>query len=203
MWIYVLEYIQRVFMYVYIQIMYYIYTHICIHLECMPEKAMAPHSSTLAWRIPWMETPGGLWSMGSLRVRHNWASSLSLFTFMHWRRKWQPTPVFLPGESQGQGSLVAAVYGVAQSWTRLKWLNRVHACSVVSDSAIPWTVACWDPLSLGFSRQEYWSGLPFPSPGDLTYPKIKPTFSVSPALAVRFSTAEPPGNPHMDAYTYI
>ena len=40
------------------------------------------------------------------RVGHNWATLLSLFTFMHWRRKWQPTPVFLPGESQGQGSLV-------------------------------------------------------------------------------------------------
>ena len=37
---------------------------------------------------------------------HDWATSLSLFTFMHWRRKWQPTPVFLPGESQGRGSLV-------------------------------------------------------------------------------------------------
>ena len=45
---------------------------------------------------------------------------LNLFTFMHWKRKWQPTPVFLPGESQGRGSLVAAVYGVTQSRTRLK-----------------------------------------------------------------------------------
>ena len=70
------------------------------------EKAMATHSSTLVWRIPWMEEPGRLQSMGSLRVGHDWATSLSLFTFMHWRRKWQPTPVFLPGESQGQGSLV-------------------------------------------------------------------------------------------------
>ena len=69
-------------------------------------KAMAPHSSTLAWKIPWTEEPGGLQSMGSWRVGHDWATSLSLFTFMHWRRKWQPTPVFLPGESQGQGSLV-------------------------------------------------------------------------------------------------
>ena len=43
---------------------------------------------------------------GVTRVRHDWATSLSLFTFMHWRRKWQPTPVFLPGESQGRGSLV-------------------------------------------------------------------------------------------------
>ena len=67
---------------------------------------MAPHSSTLAWKIPWTEEPGGLQSMGSLRVGHDWATSLSLFTFMHWRRKWQPTPVFLPGESQGRWSLV-------------------------------------------------------------------------------------------------
>ena len=71
-----------------------------------PEKAMAPHSSTLAWKIPWTEEPGRLQSMGSLRVGHDWVTSLSLFTFMQWRRKWQPTPVFLPGESQGQGSLV-------------------------------------------------------------------------------------------------
>ena len=67
---------------------------------------MAPHSSTLAWKIPWTEEPGGLQSMGSQRVGHDWETSLSLFTFMHWRRKWQPTPVFLPGESQGQGSQV-------------------------------------------------------------------------------------------------
>ena len=70
----------------------------------LSEKATAPHSSTLAWRIPWTEEPGRLPSMGSLKVRH-WATSLSLFTFMHWRRKWQPTPVFLPGESQGWVSL--------------------------------------------------------------------------------------------------
>ena len=70
------------------------------------EKAMAPHSSTVAWRIPWTEEPGGLQSMGSLRVGHDWVTSFSLFTFMHWRRQWHPTPVFLPGESQGLGSLV-------------------------------------------------------------------------------------------------
>jgi len=67
---------------------------------------MATHSSTTAWKIPWMEEPDRLQSMRSLRVRHYWATSLSLFTFMHWRRKWQPAPVFLPGESQGWGSLV-------------------------------------------------------------------------------------------------
>ena len=87
-----------------------------------------PHSSTLAWKIPWMKEPGGLQSMGSLRVGHDWATSLSLFPFMHWWRKCQPTPVFLPGESQGQGSWWAAVYGVAQSRTRLKWLNSNRTC---------------------------------------------------------------------------
>ena len=70
------------------------------------EKAMATHSSTFAWKIPWTEEPGRLQSMGLLRVRHDWVTSFSLFTFIHWRRKWQPTPVSLPGESQGQGSLV-------------------------------------------------------------------------------------------------
>ena len=70
------------------------------------EKAMATHSSTFAWKLPWMEGPRRLQSMGSLRVRHDWATSILRFTFMHWRRKWQPTPVFLPGESQGWGILV-------------------------------------------------------------------------------------------------
>ena len=68
--------------------------------------AMAPHYSTLAWKIPWAEKPGRLQPMGSRRVGQDWATSLSLFTFVHGRRKWQPTPVFLPGESQGRGSLV-------------------------------------------------------------------------------------------------
>ena len=79
--------------------------HFWYVLEDSPEKAMAPHSSTLAWKIPWMEEPRRLQSMGLLRVWHDWATSLSFFTFMHWRRKWQPTPVFLPGESQGQRRL--------------------------------------------------------------------------------------------------
>ena len=70
------------------------------------EKAMKPHSSAAAWKFPWTEEPGRLQPMGSRRVGHDWATSLSLLTFMHWRRKWQPTPVFLPGESQGRRSLV-------------------------------------------------------------------------------------------------
>ena len=79
---------------------------------------MKPHSSTLAWKTPWMEEPDGLQSMGLLRVRHERATSLSLFTFLHWRRKWQPTPVFLPGESQGWESLVGCrLWGHTESDT--------------------------------------------------------------------------------------
>ena len=84
---------------------------------------MASHSSTLAWKIPWMEEPGSLQSMGSLGVGHNCATSLSLFTFMHWSRTWQPTPgVCLENPRDGR-AWWAAVYGVAQSRTRLKRLS--------------------------------------------------------------------------------
>ena len=83
---------------------------------CM--KAMASHSCTLAWKIPRTEEPGRLQPMGSRRVRHDWATSLSLFTLTHWRRKWQPTPVFLPRESQGWGSLVGCrLWGRTESNT--------------------------------------------------------------------------------------
>jgi len=92
-------------------------TRLYAKLDMIMEKAMAPHSSTLlAWKIPWTKEPGGLQSMGLLRVGLNWVTSLSLFTLMHWRRKWQPTPVFLPGESQGQGSLVGGrLWGPTES----------------------------------------------------------------------------------------
>ena len=92
----------------------------CDLMVCVAEKAMAPHSSTLAWKTPWMEGPGRLQSMGSLRVRHDWATSLSLFTFMHWRRKWQPTPAFLPGESQEPGGLPSmGSHRVGHDWSDL------------------------------------------------------------------------------------
>ena len=78
---------------------------------------MATHSRTVAWKVPWTEETGGLQSMRSLRVPDTF-TSLSLFPFMHRRRKWQPTPVFLPGESQGRGSLVGCrLWGRTESDT--------------------------------------------------------------------------------------
>ena len=69
-----------------------------------------------------------------------------------------------------------------------------HSCLVILSNsfATPWTVACQPPLSMGFPRQEYWSRLPFPSPGDLSAPGIK---SACPALVGRLFTTEPPGRP--------
>ena len=66
-------------------------------------------------------------------------------------------------------------------------------CSVMSNSATPWTVAHQPPLSMGFSRQEYWSGLLFLSPKDLPNPEIEPASPASPALVGGFFTTEPPG----------
>ena len=82
---------------------------------------VAPPSSTLAWKSPWAEEPGRLQSMGSLGVGHDFT-----FTFMHWRRKWQPTPVFLPGESQGRGRLVGCrLWGCTESdTTEVTWQQQ-------------------------------------------------------------------------------
>ena len=90
-------------------------------------------SSALAWRVPWAEEPGGLLSMGSRRVGRNCTTSLSIFTFMHWRRKWHPTPVLLPGESQGRGSLVGGrLWGRTESdTTEATWQQEVCCCKTV------------------------------------------------------------------------
>ena len=115
---------------------------VCVAASCsMTEKAVAPHSSTLAWKIPWIEEPGGLQSMGWLRVGHDWVTSLSFFTFMHWRRKWQPTPVFLPGESQGRGSLLGCrLWGRTESDTTEVTEHSI-ACSMKDLSSLTrdWT----------------------------------------------------------------
>ena len=101
---------------------------------------MAPHSSTLAWKNPWMEKPGRLQSMGSLRVGHDWATSLSLFTFMHWRRKWQPTPVCSCLENpRDGGAWWAAIYGVTQSQRRLKRLSSPREPRIVLNPSNSWS----------------------------------------------------------------
>ena len=116
------------------------------------EKAVAPHSSTLAWKIPWMEEPGGLQSVGLRRVGHDWVTSL--FTFMSWRRKWQPTPVFLPGESQGRGSLVGCClwgHRVGHDWSDL----AATAAAAAENCISVWGFAMRPPIWTCFSVFSY------------------------------------------------
>ena len=119
---------------------------------------MAPHSSALAWKIPWMEEPGGLQSMGSLRVRHDWATSLALFTFTHWRRKRQPTPVFLPGESQGRRGLVGCrLWGRTESDTT----GATQQQQQQQQSQITWVESQLHPFQAVWSLASYLTFLCF------------------------------------------
>ena len=98
--------------------------HILTHIS---EKVMAPHSSTLAWKIPWTEEPGRLQSMGSRRVRHNWATSLSLLCIGEGNGN--PLQYSCLENPRDRGAWWAVVYGVTQSWARLKWLSSSSSSS--------------------------------------------------------------------------
>ena len=105
-------------------------------------------------------------------------------------------PAFLQRLAEAGGSYSRSPMPcTAKRWGRCRGCGGeciCRACYVTKSFATPWTVAHQAPLSVGFPRQEYWSGLPFPSPGDLSHPGIEPT---SPVLAGRFFTTEPPGKP--------
>ena len=102
-------------------------------------------------------------------------------------RKWQPSPVFLPEKSHGQRSVVGySPWGCKRVGHDF---SSVQSLSHVQLFAVPWTIAHHAPLSMGFPRQEYWRGFPFPTLGDL------PKSGISPALAGGFLIAEPPGKP--------
>ena len=139
---------------------------------------MATHSSTLAWKIPWMREPGRLQSMASWRVRHDWVTSLSLFTCMHWRRKWHPLQCSCLENPRTKGAWWAAIYGVAQNWT---WLMRLSSSSssralgceaggagaghtrqirveILSRRLFRPVVATWGPQSLGKLWHSWWDG---------------------------------------------
>ena len=170
-------------------------------------NAMEPHSSTLAWNIPWTEEPGRLQSMGSLRVGHNWATSLSLFTFMHWGRKWQPTPVFLPGESQGLGSLVcchlwghrvghdwsdlAAAAGLPFSRGSFQHRDQTNVSLIAGRLFTSWVT---------MEAQKYWSGWPIPSPTDVPVPGVKLGFSwIARRFFANWAIREAPTFPQSDS----
>ena len=172
-------------------------------MHACSEKAMAPHSSTLAWKIPWMEEPGRLQSMGSLRVGHDWVTSLSLFTFLHWRRKWQPTPVFLPGESQGRQSLVGCrLWGRTESDTTEQLSSSsssMHAKSLQSCSTLCHSMDCRLPGSFayGILQVRILELVAMPSSrGSSMTQELNPSLS-SPALPGELFTTRTPRKPYM------
>ena len=144
---------------------------------------------------------------------------------MHWRRKWQPTPALLPGESQGRSSLVGCcLWGRTESdMTEVtqqqqqfltiaeeergvsisSLLSGIESVShsVVSNFLQPQGLqAHQPPLSMEFSKQEYCSWLPFPSPGDLPGPRIEPVTPVSPSLQVDSLPTKSSGSPPCLSY---
>ena len=147
-------------------------------------------ASILAWTIPGTEEPGGLPSVGSHRVGQDWsnlAAAMIVTTVLNWKQ-W----IFGNPSTESTFSLwLQSVYMHCRVSARHHiWLEpgsqipnhakvKVKLLSCARLFVTPWTVAYHAPLSMGFSRQEYWSGLPFPSPGDLPDAGIEPG---SPAL---------------------
>ena len=126
---------------------------------------MAPHSSTLAWKIPWTAEPGRLQSMGSLRVGHDWVTSLSLFTFSHWRRQWQPTPVFfLPGESQGWGKL-GRLPSTGSHRVGHDWCDLAAAAAAAEVNGVPPSLPWHFPPLVELQVTHLWGNTPGNSHG--------------------------------------
>jgi len=148
---------------------------------------MATHSSVLAWRIPGMREPGGLPSMGSHRVRHDWSHLAAAADALFWIRKTVEN-----SESDGNTSDLAAASLCAETcfpdqlhieyklcrparkFQLFIYFLKVKLLSCVRLFTIPWTGAYQAPLSMKFSRQEYWNGFPFPSSKWSPYPGVKP-----------------------------
>ena len=110
------------------------------------EKAVASHSSTLAWEIPWTEEPGGLQSMESRRVGHDWVTSLSCFE----EGNGNPLQCSCLEDPRDGGAWWAAIYGVAQSQTRLKWLSISSSIEKTLD--FPGEGAVKNPLTMQETR---------------------------------------------------
>ena len=153
---------------------------------------MAPHSSTLAWKIPWTEEPGRLQSMGSLRIWHNWATSLPLSCIGEGDSN--PLQCSCLGNPRDGGASWIAVYGVAQSRTRLKRLSS-------SSSRLPPQGPWFDPWLWNFGilldaakKEKKKKGLPWWSSGwdsrKTQYWKSTCSFSINPGLQVCPSEAD-------------
>ena len=164
------------------------------------EKEMATHSSILAWRIPLTEEPGELQSLGLQKVGHHWATNTHTHTHTHTQthgmilRCWCFVRfvwlllllLFFPFSLNWMsitGTLCLPYHCIlgADNWfsSFCRWEGILFLDGLCQPFVMPWTVALQVSLSVGFYRQKYWSGLPFPTPGNLPYPGIKPVSLVS------------------------
>ena len=162
------------------------------------EKEITIHSGILVWRIPWTEKPGGLQSMGSQRVRHDWAINITQvmdIEKLYFLQCFHKSKIISKEKDNQQQQHI---------YLLLLFLNH----SVVSDSvdfATLWAVAHQAPLSMGFSREAYQNGLPCSHPGDLLNSGFEPG---SPALQEDSLPLSHQGSPtythtHTHTHTYI
>ena len=107
-----------------------------VSLWILLEKAMAPHSSTLAWKIPWMEEPGGLLSLGSLRVGYDWATSFHFSLSCIGEGNGNPLQYSCLENPRDEGAWWAAIYGVTQRWTRLKRLGSSSSMDIMNNTTM-------------------------------------------------------------------
>ena len=152
---------------------------------------MATHSSVLAWRIPGMGEPDGLPSMGSHRVRHHWSNLAAAAAASQFRLSLGRVSSLTTAPLSWPSSLIDSEWPVLSDQPNNKSElqpglfgimgpagTNNYCCCLATKSRLtlvtPWTVARQAPLSMGFPRQEYWSVLPFPFPGDLPGPGTEP-----------------------------
>ena len=168
---------------------------------------MATHSSVLAWRIPGTGEPGGLLPVGLHRVRHDWSDLAAAAAAAAWTKHLLASIVTIVDSvrnySMGVKINKYKFYARKDIYEVLKYIPKylsewVKLLSHVQLFVIPWTVAYQAPPSMEFSRQKYWSGLTFPSPGDLPDPGIEPS---SPMLQADALTSEEPRKPKISLLT--
>ena len=166
---------------------------------------MAIHSSTTVWKIRWTE-PGRLQFMGSQRVGRKSTSlhfiqqTVCIHYFIIILTYITNLETFFHKYTYEHKQILSTQCHhktICQSKPLSKTISSVQLLSRVQLFATPWTVACQAPLSMGFSRQQSWSELPFPSPGDLPNPGLEPS---PPALQTDALLSEPPGKPVFYAY---
>ena len=156
---------------------------------------MATHSSFPGWRIPWTEESGRLHTVPGVPKSGTWLSDWA-YTHPHTHThthptQWRTLVVILGSDDSGiQCSMIQPISPNLTPLHNFPASVKLIMCSISCTwlFVTPWSVAHLDPLSIGFYRQEYWSGLPFPPPGDLPNPGTKLESLASPALADKFTT---------------